>query len=187
MQISNEGIVKSFQTLLDKDVTANKADGINKTDAFDAILKTKLSTFTSVNSSNPQDVISEEDAKYLVLENVPGGVDVHFPADSAPIETKRAWIEAMKKLPVDKQMGIKLSIIVDAGLETKQNIANLDYSKLQKYLSGITSYQDVLYKIIGDLKKSTSTDDKYAPRDLTQQSIDACKVVIDTFAKYNIK
>lgn len=177
MIISNSSSVNSFETFFNKEIFTSKTS-INST--FDAILKTKASAKTS----DSKDAISIDNLKYLNLYSGTGGV-VHFPSDDAPIETKRTWIEAMKKLPVDQQMGIKLSILLDAAIATKQDPSNPDPNKIRGYISGITSYQDVLRNIITNLKNSTSS--QYEQRGITQLSIDACNTVIDIFSRNDIK
>lgn len=179
MRISNSTSVNSPQTFFNRGISANKTSS-NST--FDTVLKAEASAKASVS----QDTISPEDLKYLNLYTGTGGA-VHFPSDDAPIQTKKTWIEAMKKLPSDQQMGIKLSISLNASLATKQDPSNPDPSKIRGYISGITSYQDVLRNIITNLKNSTSSPDKYGQQGITEQSINACNTVIDTFSKNNIK
>lgn len=178
--ISNgTAVVNSVKKSWSNSIPISQTDTTNSISTFDTFIKAQSSTTIPDNySPESQEPISPEDAKYLNLCVGTNGDYIHFPPDTASPATKKAWIEAMKKLPSDQRMGFKMAIMIATGNCT----ANPD-EEMTKNIAGIASYQALFEGILDNLNKSAEPGKEA----LTQRSIDTCNTIIDIFAKYNIK
>jgi hypothetical protein len=160
---------------------------------FDSFIKaeTPFSTVPDAYSNKAEEPISPSDEKYLGIAT-DGTTTLRFPADNAPLATKKAWIEAMKSLTPNEQFMAKTVIFMAAQVNQMENhnsSQSLVLADAQNYLANISSYQDLFRNSIAENSKTLAggagldKDDQEAK----QHMIKISQFVLDIFSKNNVK
>jgi len=160
-----------------------------KNSELDSYIKTEtqLSTIPDTYSKEIEEPISPEDQKYLGIAT-DGTTTLRFPDDSAPLATKKAWIETMKALTPDEQFKAKTIIFMSAQSQSQSQDQSFSIDAAQRYLSGITSYQDLLRNAIAANKKALTMETGLdaGDRTATEHTIQVAETILNAFIKNKV-
>lgn len=156
------------------------ADTLAKTQFQEENITQGITTHEEVNASQG---ISADDDQYLQAVLLPDGSEIYFPPDNAPIATKKAWIDSMKKMSNFQRAMTKARMVFPKESCNSVNFIN----KTKENELDITSYQDIFKNFkqemegkLGNASNSTENND-------CRQMIQAWDILINTFSNYNVK
>ena len=162
---------------------ANTSKSISFTDTLAKVQSQGIKTHEEVNAAQG---ISAEDAKYLDAVSLLDGSEIYFPPDNAPIATKKAWIDSMKKMTNFQRAMTKAYMVFPRESCSPENSVNF-INKMKENELNITSYQDIFKDYKQEMEKKLGNPSNSAEKNDCQQMIQGWNILINTFSSYNVK
>lgn len=156
------------------------ADTLAKTQSQEKNTAQEITTHEKLNASQG---ISADDDQYLQAVRLPDGGEIYFPPDNAPIATKKAWIDSMKKMTNFQRAMTKARIVFPK--ESCSNVNSINEMKENEL--DITSYQDIFKNFKQEMEGKLDHRSNSTENNDCRQMIQAWDILINTFSNYNVK